>query len=87
MSKNIEIYTTDTCPFCKRAKDLLTAKKVAFKNINVEAEADRKKMIERTGGPRSVPQIFIDGLFLPGGCDGLMERDKKGELNALLGLS
>ena len=41
---------------------------------------------ERTGGARTVPQIFIDGEFLPGGCDGLFERERNGELNAVLGI-
>ncbi|MDJ0625844.1 MAG: glutaredoxin 3 [Candidatus Caenarcaniphilales bacterium] len=85
-AKKIEIYTTDYCPFCKRAKELLNTKGVVYTEINVEAESERQKMVQRTGGPRSVPQIFVDGELLAGGCDGLYERDSKGELDLILGL-
>ena len=46
-----------------------------------------KKMLERTSGARSVPQIFIGGQFIPGGADGLIEKDRQGELDSLLGIS
>ena len=80
----VEIYTWTTCPYCIRAKALLDAKGVQYTEYNISGdEAAREKMVERTGGPRSVPQIFIDGT-LYGGCDDIHALDEKGELDPLL---
>ena len=85
--KKIEIYTTTHCPYCVKAKALFQKKGVEYIEINVDDDTERQKMIQLTGGARSVPQIFVDGEFLPGGCDGLFERERKSELNQILGLS
>lgn len=82
--KKVEIYTKTGCPFCDRAIALLKQKGVDYVEINLDHDPDRKEMISRTGGPRTVPQIFIDGAYIPGGCDGLLERDKSGELDTIL---
>ena len=83
MSK-VEIYTWSTCPFCRRAKALLDQKDVDYIEYNLDGdEAGRDKMVERTGGPRSVPQIFIDDKHI-GGCDDLHALENKGALDALL---
>ncbi len=81
---NVEIYTWTTCPYCVRAKALLDSKGVNYTNYDITGDdAARAKMIERTGGPKSVPQIFIDNKHI-GGCDDLHALDDKGELDALL---
>lgn len=80
----IEIYTTNACPFCAMAKGLLNKKGAMFNEIDVSYDAsERARMIERTGGRRSVPQIFIGGAHV-GGCDDLHALDAKGGLDALL---
>ncbi len=80
----IEIYTWSTCPFCKRAKKLLDRKKVAYIEYDITGnEADRTKMMDRTGGSKSVPQIFINDQYI-GGCDDLHDLDYDGKLNPLL---
>ena len=67
----VEIYTTTYCPFCTRAKSLLKSKNIAFVEIDVtEDDALREKMIELSGGRRSVPEIFINGKII-GGFDEL----------------
>ena len=82
---HIEIYTWSTCPFCRRAKELLTSKNVDFTEYDITGKDDeRAKMVERTGGPKSVPQIFIDDKHI-GGCDDIHALDAKGELDALIG--
>ena len=75
---NIEIYTTNICPYCVRAKQLLTTKGLDWTEISVEDADERTKMIERANGKRSVPQIFINNKHI-GGCDDLyaLEREKK----------
>lgn len=84
---NIEIYTWSTCPFCRRAKGLLDSKGVTYTEYSVDGdEAARDKMAERTGGPRSVPQIFIDDAYI-GGCDDIHALDDQGKLDGLLGIA
>lgn len=82
--KTVEIYTTPTCPYCLRAKRLLTAKGVDFKEIDVSADPDlRSAMTNRAGGSRTVPQIFIGDLHV-GGCDDIHALDAQGKLDGLL---
>lgn len=81
----VEIYTTAWCGYCRRAKNLLESKGVAYEEIRVDTEpARRAEMLERSEGRRTVPQIFIDGRGI-GGCDDLFELERRGELDKLLG--
>ncbi len=83
----VEIYTTPFCGYCRRAKALLTEKGVAFREIDVtDVVGARDEMQKRSGGGRTVPQIFIDGRHV-GGSDDLAALDRKGDLDRLLGLS
>ncbi|PCI84603.1 MAG: glutaredoxin 3 [Hyphomicrobiales bacterium] len=80
----VEIYTTPTCPFCVRAKALLTSKNVDFTEIDVLSDFKVKTtMIKRSQGSRSVPQIFIDNEHI-GGCDDLFALEAKKALDVLL---
>jgi glutaredoxin 3 len=82
----VTIYTTMFCPFCHRAKRLLSEKGVAFHEIEVDMDAHaRAEMRERAGGRNTVPQIFIDGRSI-GGCDELMALERAGGLDPLLAL-
>ncbi|MBD1922131.1 glutaredoxin 3 [Microcoleus sp. FACHB-831] len=81
---NVEIYTWQTCPFCIRAKMLLSWKGVKFTEYKIDGdEAARAKMSERANGRRSVPQIFINNQHV-GGCDDIYALDTKGQLDPLL---
>jgi len=78
------MYTTLFCPFCSRAKNLLKKKGVEFTEISVDGDpALRQQMTERSGGGRTVPQIFIDGKAI-GGSDELAALEGSGELDRLL---
>lgn len=80
----IEMYTTKVCPYCVRAKRLLDKKGAAFTEIDVSTDdALRDSMVERAGGKRSVPQIFINGRHV-GGSDDLYALDAAGKLDAML---
>ncbi|MGE4279322.1 MAG: glutaredoxin 3 [Magnetospirillum sp.] len=80
----VEIYTTQTCPYCIRAKGLLSRKGVAFKEYDVGGDPQlRAAMTERAHGGRTVPQIFINGEHV-GGCDDLHSLDAEGELDSML---
>ena len=84
--KKIEIYTTNNCPFCIKAKSLLTKKKIKFYEINVSRnECLREKMSMMANGARSVPQIFIDNIYI-GDCDKIYKLDQEKKLDKLLGL-
>ena len=80
----VEVYTTTFCPFCVRAKSLLKSKGVPFVEIDVTDDAElRQKMVEMSGGRRTVPEIFINGKII-GGFDELKALNDKGELDPLL---
>lgn len=82
---DITIYTTPVCPYCVRAKQLLTRKGfTAFNEIDVSVSTEiREAMMAKSGGKRSVPQIFINGTHV-GGCDDLYALDAVGKLDTLL---
>ena len=74
--KTAVMYTTATCPYCLRAKQLLQEKNIAYHEIRVDLdEQQRDKMIALTGR-RTVPQIYIDDQYI-GGCDDLFAHFKK----------
>jgi len=80
----IEVYTTNYCPYCVRAKDLLKRKGQDFLEIDVTEDMGlREKLVERAGGRRTVPQIFINDAHI-GGFDDLNALDKQGKLDELL---
>ena len=80
----IEIYTTQTCPFCTAAKTLLREKNAAFSEINVGTDrAPRDAMMARANGKHTVPQIFINDRHI-GGCDDLYALDAQNKLDDLL---
>ena len=82
--ERVVVYSQPFCGYCSAAKRLLTAKGAPFTEINVMLEAGRRdEMIQRSGGRRTVPQIFIDGRHI-GGYDDLSALDKAGELDRLL---
>ena len=76
----ITMYTTDWCPYCRRAEALLAARGVTrIEHLNVDHEADgRREMMQRTGR-RTVPQIFIGERHV-GGFDDLVTADRRGDL-------
>ena len=81
------IYTKNWCSYCRRAKALLEDKGVRFDEIDVEFDRDLEgEMIQKAGGRRTVPQIFIDGRHV-GGSDDLRALDRQGRLDDLLGLT
>ena len=77
------INTTSNCPYCARAKALLTRKGVAFEEIDASDSKVRDAMTKRANGSYTVPQIFIGDVHV-GGCDDLHGLDAKGELDRLL---
>jgi len=81
------MYSSMFCPFCSRAKRLLTQKGVEFIEIDVDTSPGRRnEMLERANGQHTVPQIFIDNRHV-GGSDDLAALDRAGRLDGMLGLA
>jgi glutaredoxin 3 len=84
--KKIEIFTTNYCPFCLKAKSLLNKKKIKFTEVDISNnDALREKMSAMANGARYVPQIFADNIHI-GDCDKIHKLDQENKLNSLLGL-
>ena len=83
MSK-IEIYSTAVCPYCVSAKNLLKARGLEWSELRIDTDpALRDAMLTRSGGRRTVPQIFINDQHV-GGYDDLVAADRSGKLGELL---
>ncbi len=86
MTINVEIYCSQFCGYCHRAKMLLTNKNVAYNEISIDSQPEKRvEMIERSAGVTSVPQIFINSEHI-GGCDDLYALESQGMLDEKLGL-
>ena len=82
--KPVRMYTTPICPYCVRAKSLLKRKGVEVEEVDVLMDMGaREEMQTKTGGARSVPQIFIGDTHV-GGCDELYALEREGKLDPLL---
>jgi|TARA_B110000444_G_scaffold246758_1_gene268629 glutaredoxin 3 len=82
---NIDIYTSPYCGFCHRAKTLLNEKEQSYNEIDIIVNPDQfNKMVERSGGKTSVPQIFV-GKTHVGGCDELYALENSEKLDGILG--
>jgi glutaredoxin 3 len=80
----VEIYTTCYCPFCNAAKALLTRKGVAFSEIDIGRDWERRdEMIQRANGKMTVPQIFIGAVHV-GGSEELLAMERAGKLDPML---
>jgi len=79
----VKIYTTPFCPYCLRAKSLLSRKGVAFEEIDVANKPEMRRWLQEITGRRTVPQIFINGRGV-GGFDDISALDRRGELDGLL---
>lgn len=77
------VYSSDYCPYCMRAKQLLASKDVAFEEIKVDGKPQLRAEMARKAGRTSVPQIWI-GTTHVGGCDDLYALERAGKLDALL---
>ena len=83
--KPVTVYTTPICPYCVRAKNLLAKKGVPYEEVDVLSDPEaRQTMLAKSGGARTVPQIFVGDTHV-GGFDELNALEKAGKLDPLLG--
>jgi glutaredoxin 3 len=82
--KKIELYSTQTCGFCRAAKSLLDDKGISYEEIDISSDPElRGKMVTKANGRRTVPQIFINDAHL-GGFSDLYALQQSGTLDKLL---
>jgi len=81
----VTIYTTTFCPYCQRAKGLLSQKGVAYTEVNLEDKPDELAALKQRTGMRTVPQIFI-GDELIGGYSELLALETAKKLDEKLAL-
>jgi glutaredoxin 3 len=80
---DVVIYVAGWCPYCQRARGLLSKKGVQYREVDVDDDPKlREEMIARSGR-RTVPQVFIGEKHV-GGCDDLFALDARGELDRLI---
>lgn len=80
----VEVYVTSYCPYCVKAKTLLDMKKAEYEVIDITGDDDaRIALVEKSGGRRTVPQVFINDEPV-GGFDELNALNMKGELDKML---
>ena len=79
----VEMYLSDWCPYCIRARALLESKGVAIREIDVDVVPGARSEMMARGGGDTVPQVFIGGQPV-GGCDELSALDAAGRLDPLL---
>ena len=85
MSNNakIIIYTKENCPYCRLAKDLLSSRQIAYEEIRIDLDNEKKEEMIRLSHRRTVPQIFINNQPI-GGYDDLAILAKSNKLEGLL---
>lgn len=83
MSVPVTVYSTTICPYCVRAKQLLSQKGVAYEDINLDKNPELRSDVMRRSGRRTVPQIWVGETHV-GGFDELWALDRAGKLDALL---
>lgn len=85
MSVPVEVYVTNYCPYCTRAKALLDKRGIPYETIDVSGDDAKRKWLADVTGRRTVPQIFIDGKPV-GGSDDIHDLDRAGELMKMVGM-
>ena len=80
---DITLYSSNYCPFCIRAKQLLDRKGLAYNEIKVDGKPEVRAEMTRRAGRTSVPQIWINDIHV-GGCDELIALERSGKLDTML---
>jgi glutaredoxin 3 len=82
--KNILMYSSSYCPYCTNAEKLLLEKGFDITDkVFVDENPDELEKMMKITGKRTVPQIFIDGIYI-GGFEELRASDLSGELDKIL---
>lgn len=80
---DILMYSTEYCPYCTKARQLLETKKLAYTDIRIDQHPEMRDEMIAKSNRKTVPQIFINGRSI-GGCDDLYALEQSGQLDKLL---
>lgn len=80
---SVVVYLTSWCPYCHRAKSLLSEKGVSFKEVDVDERPELRPWLQEKTGQRTVPQVFVNSRSL-GGFTDIAALDRTGKLDTLL---
>jgi glutaredoxin 3 len=83
MAARVVVYTKENCPYCRLAKDLLSARHIPFEEIRIDLDEKKRDEMILKSNKRTVPQIFINDQPI-GGYDDLAALAKSGNLDNLL---
>ena len=71
----VEIYGAEWCTTCKQAKQICETRDIEYDYIDIDDTVNLRSLEERIGNKvRSVPQIFLDGTYVPGGYAGFQQE-------------
>lgn len=85
MAAQVDVYSTDYCPYCRAAERMLDAKGIKYTAYDVSDDHDKRNWLLETTGMYTVPQIFIDGQPI-GGFTDMQALERQGKLNEMLGI-
>lgn len=80
---DVLIYSSNFCPFCVRAKQLLQSKGLGFKELVVDGDPELRQQMMQKSGRHTVPQIWVGETHV-GGCDDLFALERAGEFDTLV---
>ena len=79
----VQVYVTDNCGYCVRAKALLDKRGIPYEVVDVSDDDEKRAWLVKATGRRTVPQIFIHGEPI-GGSEELYDLDRNGDLQKKL---
>ena len=78
-----KMYVRDECPYCDKARDfILQEMQMSLHTINITQDPHMREMIIEDTGQKTLPAIFLGGVFL-GGCDDMIKSYEAGELELM----
>jgi len=78
-----KMYVKDECPYCDKARDfILQEMQMSLHTINITQDPHMREMIIEDTGQKTLPAIFLGGVFL-GGCDDILKSYEAGELELM----
>ena len=78
-----KMYVRDECPYCDKARDfILQEMQMSLHTINITQDSHMREMIIEDTGQKTLPAIFLGGVFL-GGCDDIIKSYEDGELELM----
>jgi glutaredoxin 3 len=83
VNEKVVVYRTRFCPYCELAARFLRDKGIAFTEIDVSGDNQKRRWLLEATTQRTVPQIFIQGQSIGGFVD-LVDLDRRGQLLPML---